>query len=624
MDRASSFIWLCGLPCLLVLVAWRTVSCPYTKVEESFTIQAVHDILSYGVGPEALPRYDHQVFPGAVPRSFIGPLLLAALSYPFILFSRLVGAVQTSADVQVVIRLCLATVNATALAFFCQQCFVPSAKRSKPKGSSPPEDGRLQAALFLLISAAQFHFAFWASRTIPNSLALPFVITALALICRNITTADDRKNRTLFDVKAAIWLLTFSVVVLRLEIVATLIPVSLYLLLSRKLGLWTGLKTGIVASAFSVFVTLAIDTYFWQNPVDSRAESIFGVFFLSLRNLATGDRPHPLWPELHALLFNVVEGKSSEWGVSPWHAYVTSLIPKLLAFTAPLVVIGALKLIRRRNTALDARASFLSLTSITHITVLSMLGHKEWRFAFYIIPALNVVAAIGAGVLIRSWPGKAALAALLIFQVGLSWFTGHLSSINYPGGEALAILHLHLQSNPNATTRGPTIVHIDVLPAMTGVTLFGSIHLNRTRSSGLLNRFSGVVPVSCGSEQQCWMYDKAENLPVSGAEAVQARSSFTHLLTEVPECRILRSQAGAEVAVYDQPFEPLAPPVSSFSGLQRKSFSQIKTDLLSLPRSLLVPSPQRRDSGSLVRLALPVVIVEKPAVWLCHRKHDQL
>lgn len=25
-----------------------------------------------------------------------------------------------------------------------------------------------------------------------------------------------------------------------------------------------------------------------------------------------------LWPELEAILFNVVEGKSAEWGVSGW------------------------------------------------------------------------------------------------------------------------------------------------------------------------------------------------------------------------------------------------------------------------------------------------------------------
>ncbi|TKY90569.1 hypothetical protein EX895_000567 [Sporisorium graminicola] len=623
MDRATSFIWLCGLPCLLILVAWRTVSCPYTKVEESFTIQAVHDILSYGIGPDALPRYDHQVFPGAVPRSFIGPILLAVVSYPFILFSRLVGAIETSADVQVIVRLCLASVNAAALTFFCQQCFVSSAEIAKRKGSPERTDERWQAGLFLLISAAQFHFAFWASRTIPNSLSLPFVVAALALVCRSIAIPNDSKQRTLSDAKAAIWLLTFSTVVLRLEIVATLIPVGLYLLLTSKISLWTGLKTGIIAGAFSVFLTTAIDTYFWQDLVNSGAQSILKVFAVALLNLVTDGRPYPLWPELDALLFNVVEGKSSEWGVSPWHAYATSLIPKLLAFTAPLVVIGASQLIKKSSTALEARASFLLLTAMTHIGVLSMLGHKEWRFAFYIVPALNVVASIGASKLVRSWPGKAVLAALLILQVGLSWFTGHLSSINYPGGDAFAIMHQQVQSSPEGIARGPIIVHVDVLPAMTGVTLFGSIHLDRTRSTGLLDRFSGVVPALCGSGQ-CWVYDKTEDLPVSGPEAARAWSSFTHILTETPECRILRSQAGREVADSDQPFEPLAPPVTSFSGLQRKSFSQIKTDVLSIPKALLGFSGQRPEAGTMIRLALPVVIAKNPAVWLCRRKPDRL
>lgn len=63
---------------------------PYTKVEESFHVQAVHDILANG-----LPRgfhdlnldrvnYDHFSFPGAVPRSALGAVALAMLSRPVI------------------------------------------------------------------------------------------------------------------------------------------------------------------------------------------------------------------------------------------------------------------------------------------------------------------------------------------------------------------------------------------------------------------------------------------------------------------------------------------------------------------------------------------------------------
>ncbi|SPO20003.1 related to ALG12 - alpha-1,6-mannosyltransferase [Ustilago trichophora] len=621
MERLSSLIWLCGLPCLLVLVSWRILSCPYTKVEESFTIQAVHDILSYGVGPDSLARYDHQVFPGAVPRSFIGPILLSAISYPAILLFRSFGAVKTSADIQTIVRLCLATTNVTAVAFFCQQCFATPAKAAM-RGTLGIQT---QATLFLLITAVQFHFPFWSGRTIPNSLSLSFVVVAMALVCRNIGTDVKRPSRKSDDAKTAIWLLTFSAVVLRLEIVATLIPVGLYLLITGKIGLWTGLKAGICSGSLSVLLTTVIDTYFWQDLAQGPASNILSVFASSLRNIPTYEKPMPLWPELHALLFNVVEGKSSEWGVSPWHAYATSLVPKLLAFTCPLVLLGILQLLRFQRSAIEARARFLLLTAIAHIAMLSLLGHKEWRFAFYVLPALNVVGAVGSGALIRSWPGKVTLTVLVLLQIGLSWFTGYLSAINYPGGEALRILHEQLASGSD----GQVIVHIDVLPAMTGVTLFQSINLERNRSHGLLDRIARVLPTTC-EKDQCWVYDKTEDLPTSGPEAAQAWSAFTHLVTEAPGCNVLRSvsslKESEEVLVdSEQPFKPIAPPISAFSGLRRKTVTQIKKDLISLPGALfsipsLSSSAKEVSLAHLMRLALPVVIVEDPAVWLCRRK----
>lgn len=70
---------------------------PYTKVEESFHIQATHDILAFGI-PSPLQlnsaairqyfqsNYDHFSFPGAVPRTFIGALGLATTSWPIARF----------------------------------------------------------------------------------------------------------------------------------------------------------------------------------------------------------------------------------------------------------------------------------------------------------------------------------------------------------------------------------------------------------------------------------------------------------------------------------------------------------------------------------------------------------
>jgi hypothetical protein len=70
---------------LILLHLWIA---PYTKVEESFNIQAVHDILKFGIPTENAElrfraQYDHMTFPGAVPRTFLGALVLSGIVKPF-------------------------------------------------------------------------------------------------------------------------------------------------------------------------------------------------------------------------------------------------------------------------------------------------------------------------------------------------------------------------------------------------------------------------------------------------------------------------------------------------------------------------------------------------------------
>jgi alpha-1,6-mannosyltransferase len=82
----SSWPFLALIPAAILLHLFLS---PHTKVEESFNLQAVHDILVHGIpGSNAKQffeaNYDHVAFPGSVPRTFAGALVLSGLSRPFI------------------------------------------------------------------------------------------------------------------------------------------------------------------------------------------------------------------------------------------------------------------------------------------------------------------------------------------------------------------------------------------------------------------------------------------------------------------------------------------------------------------------------------------------------------
>jgi alpha-1,6-mannosyltransferase len=109
-----------------------------------------------------------------------------------------------------------------------------------------------------------------------------------------------------------------------------------------------------------------------------------------------------MWPELQGIYFNVVQGKSVEWGVSrfplqstilnthsyqqtsPFYSYWAVHLPKLLTGAFPFSLLGVV---------VDKRARSVALPAITFVTIMSYLGHKEWRFIIYVIPIFNLCAA---------------------------------------------------------------------------------------------------------------------------------------------------------------------------------------------------------------------------------------
>jgi alpha-1,6-mannosyltransferase len=84
---ASSWPFLALIPAAILLHLFLS---PHTKVEESFNLQAIHDILVHGIPGFSNAKqffeanYDHVAFPGSVPRTFAGALVLSGLSRPFV------------------------------------------------------------------------------------------------------------------------------------------------------------------------------------------------------------------------------------------------------------------------------------------------------------------------------------------------------------------------------------------------------------------------------------------------------------------------------------------------------------------------------------------------------------
>jgi alpha-1,6-mannosyltransferase len=48
------------------------------------------------------------------------------------------------------------------------------------------------------------------------------------------------------------------------------------------------------------------------------------------------------------------------------------------------------------GAALDHRTRSMLVAPLVFVSMLSALGHKEWRFIIYVVPLINVAAARGA------------------------------------------------------------------------------------------------------------------------------------------------------------------------------------------------------------------------------------
>ncbi|KAL7424772.1 Dol-P-Man:Man(7)GlcNAc(2)-PP-Dol alpha-1,6-mannosyltransferase [Cryptotrichosporon argae] len=482
-----------AVPAAHVLVA------PYTKVEESFNLHAVHDVLKHGLD---FAKWDHRTFPGAVPRSFLPPVLLGVLTYPFSVAGVSLGLIRTSVDVQITVRLVLAAAASLSLVHLTTTL----AQRY----------GALTSNLFALLSLAQFHIPFYAGRTLPNSLALPGVIYAISLILR-----DESRRIT----ASALALLTAIATVIRLELALFVLPLAAALLLFGRLTFTSTLVAGLAGGIGSLAISAPLDYFLWA-PVLPHPSLPF--------------KPaHALWPELSAARFNVVEGGADAWGRSPAHWYATRALPKLLAGAAPLLLLLPLAGVRKGRYAMGgSRAAgevlrLLGPAVLGLIGGLSAVGHKEWRFIVYAVPVLNILAAAVAASL-WSLPYKQlhllarlGVVGLLCATAAITALSTYVSMHNYPGGQVWRILEAVSRPGPDLCDPGDQCqydvlvhaIHYHNLPLQTGATLFTFTHAPSS---------SPAFPEPL---EPAWEYSKTEDAAL--VDPAVAAEAFDVVVTEL-------------------------------------------------------------------------------------------
>ena len=487
--RASRVAFDLALDALVLAVAAAHVFlAPYTKVEESFNLQATHDVMVHGWD---LSAYDHHAFPGVVPRTFIGAIALAALAKPLqfaLVFLRVLDgddARGTKMGAQIAARLALALANVAAL--------------GRMRRVLRSAFGKGVGVAFALVVASQFHLTFYVSRTLPNTFALALTTLAAADWLDAFFSSSFSCRKKTYDARdaRAVLLLTASFVIFRCDTALLLAPVGAHMLFTRAFSLAGAVNWGARCVAACLAITIAIDTAMWAPPrlLDARErDALYDTLgqSLSQKSLWPGSEGI-MWPEGRVFWFNTYENRSHEWGTYPFSWYFTDALPRAIGIWTPFVVFGA---------ATNGKVRVVALVALSFVTTYSFLPHKELRFVFPALPLCDACAAVGVAETYRRlselrkmsektrkrrrtnatrrralfWPPPPAplLGVALLLAVATHVLFASAAYRNYPGGEAFAAMHAaEARGERFASREKPTRVHVDVAAAQTGASRFG-------------------------------------------------------------------------------------------------------------------------------------------------------
>ncbi|KAL3827097.1 hypothetical protein ACHAXA_002332 [Cyclostephanos tholiformis] len=555
---------------LLLLKSLHSLwSCPHSKVEESFNLQAAHDLFYHGLGPAwrsfntfdgssscgaensvgkitssssiDLP-YDHLQFPGVVPRTFTGAFILSSIArtLSWIVPKHIFDLPSHPMMVQFLIRLELLLFSWWAhlrLSWALERYFGAGRMiESSAKQSTSATIHPMVANYYLLITASQFHMPFYSSRLLPNTFAL-------ILSCHAYAEWLSGKPRR------ATAYLVFTTAVFRCDVILLLFTTGLTMLIQRQMSIVEATITGVLTGAFSLLLTVPLDSLLWKRAV---------------------------WPEFEVWWFNAVDNRSSEWGTMPFLWYFTTALPKGMLLTSLLIPVSFVKLPEFISTLGKSHVNGSKNKNQSHawqcsrmfdlfllplfapvfcfVLLYSFLPHKEIRFIFPALPMFNLCAAYGMsrlhwlafssnvtrskrklndenGTRVARGVYLCGLLAVACTLLGSMVFV-RLSTENYPGGVALERLRSHLETripllpevytsenNQKSRTWGSVHVLIDVPAAMTGVSLFGQRYASSRFHNGKTNSSEGPFRIEKSG------YEDANS-------SKKSSMVFTHILTD--------------------------------------------------------------------------------------------
>lgn len=304
------------------------------------------------------------------------------------------------------------------------------------------------------------------------------------------------------------------------------------------------IPAGISGVLIALLVSVSIDSFFWQK--------------------------FPLWPEFSAFLYNVVAGKASDWGVHPWHFYVTSALPRLLL--NPLTYLVGIPV--SCVTARQRVARPLLIPSLAYIALYSLQLHKEWRFIIYTIPSLTTAAALGASYiwthrtksfLYRLLSSSLILSTLATFLIS-TFILLPISMVNYPGAHALNRLHARAHGS-----KAIVAVYLDTLACQTGVTHFLEKPPPKSQLVVLPGSADGSIPILRSGSTR-WIYDKTEDENVKQSTAFWDRLDYALVENEN------QIKSGRKWQVLDE--------VKGFGGIrvlrpgQKQASEQVETEIV--------------------------------------------